>query len=367
MRCFNRLWVAGELSLALALSACGGGGGSTPPPTPAPNPLFVATNGSDTNLGDAAHPLSSITRAAAAAANGYTIVVAPGTYRQTVTTERHGTLEPKGLTFIADVTGDRTGRGAGPVIIDASSLGGAIVFKLANTPMTAMDGFTIIGGPGKKGIVVSSDSTDAQVRNCIVHDNGDDGIAVQDSSSVLIFNNLVYNNTGAGVSIGGKSIGSAQAHIINNTIFGNRFRGIDVGTTTKASPNAFIRNNIVQNNGHDFNIKVFTLPNPDSLATYDADFNLVFPATYSEHQAAGIHDIGLDAKFVDVNVADFHLRGSSPAINAGDSLNGLQALANALRNLTTTGGTNCDKSAIDIGYHYPPSGRCTAVSSSAGQ
>jgi len=352
------------LIVVLALSACGGGGGggSTPAPAPAPNPLFVAPDGRDANVGDQAHPLASLTQAAQLAGNGYTIVVAPGTYRQTVTTERHGSVEPQALIIIADIGGDRSGRAAGAVIINGAGKGGAEVIALANTPGTLIDGFTVTGGAGK-GIVVSSDSNNVRVRNCIVHDNGDDGILVQDSSNVTIFNNLVYNNTGAGVSIGGNSLGSASTTVINNTIYGNHFRGIDVGTTSKASPNTFARNNIVQSNGQDFNIKVFTAPNPDSLSTYDADFNIVFPATYSEHQAAGIHDIAHDAQFVNPNADDFHLRGSSPAINAGDSLNDLSSLANALRNLTTTGGTNCDKSALDIGYHYPPAGRCTAVNS----
>jgi len=349
------------VALAAACGGGGGGGGSPAASTP-PNPLYVAPNGQDANLGDIDHPLATLNRAAQITPNGYTIIVAPGTYHEAVTTERRGSVEARSLSIIADVTGTSTQRAAGPVVIDATGTGAAAAFAVSNSAGTEVDGFTVLGG-AKYGILVTSDANDVQIRNCVVHDNADDGIHVQDSSNVVIFNNLVYNNQGSGVAIVGQSLGSQGAHLINNTLYNNQFRGITVGTSTKASQNAFARNNIVQNSG-DPTIRVLTPPPPSvprSDIGYDADFNLVLPANYEPTTIAGRHDVKSDALFVNAGAGDFHLRAGSPAINAGDSLIGMQELANALRGRTTTGGNDCDKSAIDIGYHYRIASSCTAA------
>ena len=194
---------------------------------------------------------------------------------------------------------------------------------------------------------------------------------MQDSASVVIFNNLVYNNVGMGVGIVAATSGSPNAIVVNNTIFSNGDRGITVGNAAIASAGAFVRNNIIEGNGIGStptleNIKVFTPPPnpvPRSDTGYSGDFNLVLPATCLPASLATLakHDLHQDATFKNAGSGDFHLIANSPAINAGDSLNTLPTLANFLRGRTTTGGTSCDQSALDMGFHYAPSGRCTAV------
>jgi parallel beta-helix repeat protein len=357
-----RLFMA--CALTGLLTACGGGGGSGPPPAPPPpNPLYVRIRGSDTNSGaDPANALRTISKAAQIARSGYQIIVGPGTYREGVTTAAVG-VAAQGLVFLADTSGQLTSDVAGPVVLDGAGTGESSGFNLFSSVGSMIDGFMVTGYPDA-GIVIKSGSHDFRIQNCIVFNNPGDGIRVQDSNNVLVFNNLVYGNTGSGVAIVGPTAGSAAAHVVNNTIVGNHFRGLTVGTSTRASPNAFVRNNIIQNSGQDFSIKVFTPPPasvPRSDVGYNADFNLVFPGTYLPSNVAGNHDIPRDAQFANAAAGDFHLRGSSPGINAGDSLNSMLELQTFLRGRTTTGGTDCDKSALDLGYHYEVSGRCTAV------
>jgi parallel beta-helix repeat protein len=319
----------------------------------------VRASGSDSNTGaNPAIALRTVSKAADMARSGSTIVVGPGTYQEGVTTM----VALQDLTFLADASGQQTGDAPGAVVLDGTTAGEEEGFNLSNSPGTLIAGFTITGFTDA-GIVIKSDSDNLRVQNCVISGNSSDGIRVQDSASVLVFNNLIYGNGGSGVAVAGATSGSPNAGVINNTIVGNQVRGLTVGTSTRASPGAFVHNNIIQDNGQDVSIKVFAPPPsnvPNSNVGYQADFNLVLPSTYLPSTIKGRHDVDLDAQFVNADAGDFHLRSASPAINAGDSLNGMPDLRAILRTLTTTGGTACDKSALDLGYHYPAV-RCTTA------
>ena len=328
----------------------------TPPPTatPPPNPLFVRLSGNDTNTGaDPGHALRTISRAAQVALGGDTIVVGPGTYREGVTVGGGGAV--RALLLIADPSGTRTGDAAGRVSIDATGAPEKAGFKMSGSPGTVIDGFVVSGGTDG-GIVVKSGSDNATIRNCTVFSNAGDGIRLQDSANVLVFNNLMYGNGGTGIGVVGQISGAPHATVVNNTIAGNGGRGITVGNTQAASPGAFVRNNIVQGNLGDANIKVFTPPPagvPRSDVGYSEDFDLVFPPFFLPPTLAGLHDIGADALFVNSGAGDFHLRLTSPAIDAGDPLSSLPALAGLLRLRTTTGAA-ADSGPLDLGFHYAP-------------
>jgi parallel beta-helix repeat protein len=342
-----------------AFGACGGGSTPAPPPPCAADTktCYVrATTGNDSNTG--ASPQSAfrtITRAAELVQSGYTIVVGPGTYREGVTTAIQGAT-PQALIFLADVSGAQTGDPAGAVVVDAGRVAGRAGFQLANSDGTVIDGFTITGAPDA-GIVLKSTSNDFQIRNCTVHDNPGDGIRIQDSTNVVVFNNLIYGNGGLGVgAVGTAGNGSPGAQVISNTIFGNGDRGITMGTSKAASQNGFVRNNIVQNNGTRTtpsleNIKVFVPPAADSEAGYNADFNLVFPPTYLPPRIAGPDDIGQDAAFVNAGTGDFHLRPTSRGVDGGGPLNLPNSDTTILRARTTTG-VGLDRGTFDLGFHF---------------
>ncbi len=332
--------------LALLLTGCGGGGGGggAPAGPPPPNPLYVRTSGNDTNSGgDPANALKTISKAAQLARSGYLIIVGPGTYREGVTTAAVG-VAPQGLQFFADVTGARTGDNAGEVKLDGTGTRATAGFNLFSSMGSLIDGFTMTGF-SDAGITIKSGSDDFTIQNCLITNNTGDGIRVQDSASVLIFNNLLAGNGGTGVGIVGQISGSPNARVLSNTMVDNGTRGLIVGNTSAASPGALVHNNVVQGNGGDANIKVFTTPRSD--LGYDGDYNLVFPGTYLPNDINGSHDFNGDAKFT----ADFHLQSTSPAINAGGPLNLPNSQTTILRGRTTTG-SNLDTGVFDMGFHF---------------
>lgn len=333
--------------LGFVLASCGGGAElvlPVPPPcNGADKVCYVSPSGNDNNSGgDPSVALASILRAAQIARDDYAIIVAPGTYRDPVTTNPVGRA-PKRLTFLAQ----------GRVVINLQGREGAAGFSLSNSDGTVIDGFFITGA-ADAGVALKSGNDGAVVRNCTIFGNPGDGVRVTDSANVLVFNNLITGNGRAGVRIGGTSAGSPQAQVIHNTIFGNVGRGIEIGNTQKASPGAQVINNIIQQNALagvvTENIKVET--NPPSQAGYRGDHNLVFPSIYNPSSIRGARDIARDALFVDPIVNDFRLRPASPAIDAGDPLDDRVDLRRILRERTTTG-VGRDVGALDLGYHFP--------------
>lgn len=350
--------------IAAAASACGGSG-STAPTSPPPNPLYVsATTGSDTNLGDQAHPLKSVSRATQLALSGYQIFVGPGTYGGGVTTVSKGTAQ-QGLQIIAEPSGAQT------VVIDATGTGVGFLFN--NSPGSLIDGFTIINATDA-GIVLKSSSDNFIIQNCRIHNNTGDGIRIQDSASVLIFNNLVYANSGLGIGIvasgAANTNGSPHANLINNTIYGNGNRGITVGNAAPKppSPGAFIRNNIVQSNRGDASIKVFTDPLARSEVEYSEDYDLVSPATFVpvNPDLSGTHDVRTNVAFANPTTGDFHVVSGNVLDVGAPDLGNLTTFDNGvlvplptfLARRTMTIGTGCDTGTLDIGFHYAATGSC---------
>lgn len=332
---------------AASLFGCGGGADlvlpSPPPCNGADKICYVSPTGNDNNSGgDPSVALATVLRAAQIARDDYTIIVAPGTYRDPVTTNPVGAA-PKRLTFLAQ----------GRVLIDVRGKAAAAGFSLSNSDGTIIDGFSITGA-ADAGVAFKSGSDGAVVRNCTIFGNPGEGVRITDSANVLIFNNLIVGNGGTGVRIGGTSSGSPRAEILHNTIFGNVGRGIEIGNSNRASPGALVLNNIVQQNALagtvTENIKVET--SPPSQSGYRGDFNLVFPAIYNPASIRGAHDIARDALFADSITNDFRLRPASPAIDAGDPLDDRVDLRRILRERTTTGASR-DVGNLDLGYHFP--------------
>jgi len=355
------------VAMLVGASLCGCGDGSEPPP---PNPLFVdAARGADGNSGTADEPLRTISRALQIARDGYFVVVAPGTYDETLTTDRPGFAAASALVLVADFTGELTRRFGGmpdprrvDVVVDATG-NPHEALKLNSSPGTTVDGFIFRGGP-----VVANKSPRAQIRNCEVTGSPGDGVRVQDSNEAIVFNNLVHHNAGIGIAIVPRS---QNVRIIHNTVVRNGERGVSVGNTKGAAPGAFLRNNIIQQNGpadRPDNIKVFDHTDPafDSLRGYDGDYNLVFPAVYvpTSLGRSARHDINLDAGFASANPTGregFLLRcdnlpsctRGSPALDVGDEIE--EPYRGCLAKWSAVGNGNRDLGPLDLGFHMASS------------
>lgn len=269
-RALNRLaWSGG---LAALLAACAPG-----------KHLYVAPDGDDGNSGTKSAPFSTIGRADAAAAPGFTIHVAPGTYEVSapgahsagIITQRSGTAAER-IRFVSDV-----------------KWGAKIVVTGTGTAWRSkgnyvdIEGFDI-SGTGRHGIL--ADGANLTITNNFVHDltvsggcTGAGGAAIDTNGgpgNVLIKGNVVRNiglamlgncRTVQGIYIanphnvvvnnvvsGVAAVGIQQWHgatdstIVHNTVFhckiGILIGGGDSGTLPDGSQNNYVANNIVYDN-----------------------------------------------------------------------------------------------------------------------
>jgi hypothetical protein len=181
------------------------------------------------------------------------------------------------------------------------------------------------------------------VRNCEVRANAS-GILVQNSTGVLVFNNLIDGNDATGIVVGGGT-GSADVRLVNNTVVANGGGGIRIGTTGSApATRTLVQNDIVQDNQGD-NLEI----NQPSLETAAVRYNLVFPPTYSPPSTEHARDVNADARFV--GDEDRRLTEETPAVDAGDPETDPE-LAALLASRTVLGNGAADIRTVDLGYHF---------------
>lgn len=143
----------------------------------------------------------------------------------------------------------------------------------------------------------------------------DYGIPVGYTGSVLVANNLCFNNGGSGIH----SYFSANVDIVNNTTYGNG-QVVDYASLfANASRNVRILNNIIY--ADPGKPVTSNSNNTGVIHDYNIYFGGLAPA------APGKNDRVIDAAFVNASkdplVADFRLKAASPAINQGKDFPGL--------------------------------------------
>jgi len=329
---------------ALSLWGAAGAQGAT---------IYVRQGGDDRSAGSSpATAVRTITHAALVAKPFDRVVVGPGTYAE-------GDISPNAsghVSFIADRRGRETGDAPGDVVVDGH--GASTGFVLNHNLAITVDGFVISGAP--IGVYVKSQSTQTTISNCVVTNSSDNAIYIQDSSNVIVFNCLMFDNARSGILVTGNVSGSPGARVINNSVYGNGDRGIFFSGSTIGSPNGLVINNIVQGNAV-AGIEV----NPLSRTGYLSAGNVA-----ADHYASGapvdVADIRADPLFVDSSgqaidpsgphtADEFHLsqaragqRMTSPAVDAGSDLARHLGLSRAS---TRTDGRP-DGGFVDAGYHY---------------
>ena len=201
---------------------------------------------------------------------GDTVLVADGVY----TGDGNKNLDFNGKTIT--VTSEN---GAESTIIDCERSGRGFYFHNGEYEASVVSGFTITNG--------------------YIDDDGG-GICCEYSSSPTITNNTITNNLAEYVG-GIYCEYSSSPTITNNTITNNSAHLFVGGLRCDSSSSPTITNTILWNNG------------PEEI--YASSITV----TYSDVQGGwpGEGNIDEDPMFVDPELGDYHLRASSPCIDAG--------------------------------------------------
>ena len=343
--------------IALLWQACGGGGGGgggtspnaqgtgTPrPPVTQPGARGTATPtfGSSRTPGPdmmIVQSGESIVDAAKSVHDGGIVVVAPGTYAAVVLNP--GDLQGS-VTLFADITGEFTDSAPAAVVIAAKSTDEAALEAFSQSGLF-IDGFTLRGGTDAG--FLCGDCSGITIQDCTISGGHGDAVRLERSDDVLVFNNLLTGNKGAGVA----ALGTVSLQVINNTIYNNAADGLllSLDENDRASTSAFLRNNIFNKN-KPTGIVVDTGP-PSSLDGFDANFNLNTDG-YSGTDR-GTDDVNADPLFIFPSGGDFHLASGSRAISTGtDAIDG--DLVDSLGQLSTQTDATLDTPPLDLGYHY---------------
>jgi hypothetical protein len=174
----------------------------------------------------------------------------------------------------------------------------------------------------------SGNSHDIEIFNNKVHDGRVSGrgiaLAIENGGTlknVKVYNNIIYNNAATGIDLAWYSKGTIDnISITSNTVYNNGLIdswGGGISADYSAATNVIIRNNIVSKNNH------YSIRSKNTNAVID--HNLIDGYIGGQGEAKGSDYVEGDPQFVNQANADFHLRGTSPAIEKG-SVNGVPSM-----------------------------------------
>lgn len=314
--------------------------------------LYIAPSGSDANPGNQAEPLRTIQRAASLVVPGTIVHVAPGVYRENVTTRAHGTATAR-VRYVSDTKwgaqiigggteGMWTNHGNYTDIdgFDVSGSGRVGILNLASHTrirgnrvhdLTISGGCTGSGGAGINDADYSA--SDNEINGNVVHDIGVPGTCnrVQGiyvtNQRAKIYNNIVFRVSAWGISLWHAA---DQVLVANNTVFQNGGDSIGGGIMVgvgdspggKTLSNTKVINNIVYNHSAS-GIVQYCYPDEQCIGSGNVIANnLVYgngtAITMVQGRATGT--ITSNPQFVNFQpngTGDYRLKHTSPAIDRG--------------------------------------------------
>jgi parallel beta helix pectate lyase-like protein len=289
------------------------------------------------------------------ATTGGTVLVAPGTYNETID-------------FLGKDIVVRSTQGAAKTTIHGGGNGSTVSFRTGETRLAVLEGFTITGGSGTNGAGggIYCSSASPTIRGNVISGNTcpglggtGGGIYIAASGGPLIVDNIITGNvvssSGAGIACAGSlpTIANNVIHnnqatngagggiycngckgamdVVNNTIYGNSAPA-GGGLACQGSTNVRMTNTILWNN---------------SATSFGPEMwvgSVLFPSTvtasYSNVKGGqagvqvnagctlnwGTNMMNASPLFVAANTGDFHIQYGSPCRDAGtNAANGIQA------------------------------------------
>ncbi|MEQ8763363.1 MAG: right-handed parallel beta-helix repeat-containing protein [Planctomycetota bacterium] len=302
------------------------------------------------------HP--TIQAAIAAAINGDTVLVDPGTYTENID------FQGKAITV-------RSTRGPSVTIIDGGASGPVVTFANFEGSGSVIDGFTIRNGKsddigGVFGGGVSCFKASPTIVNNTITGNISDiggGISIYYSSHPYVANNVIVDNQstagGAGAGIGINAL--SDPVIKNNLIARNVGPGLGgaINVLFNCSPQ-IINNTITQNSGGTGGaINVFAASptvwnsilwnnSPDEVYELGGSGSSTITYTTVQGGYPGVGNLSNDPSFIDPVLGDFRLDCASPCIDAGVNL-GSPPTHDIEGDLRTVDGDSDGLSIIDMG------------------
>lgn len=325
---------------------------------------YVRTNGKDSNSGTTVtSPFKTITKAVSVAMTGDTIYVAPGTYAETVTSVRAGSLGNP-IRLVADKAGTVFGVKAGNIVVKPGTSKDGIVLQhnyirvegvRVNKARVGLIVQNCTGCTFDNLDLVSSQTDAVQVVNAtttfdggLVRSSKDDGVEIGAGGVVTFNRTLIYSNKDRGVTL---TAATSSATLREAQVYSNTTHGVEAPLGSLTLVNCLIRNNkqdgvhlgpggspavsiwhstIARNTGDGVETESGTLTMTNSITAFNSGvgmrrsggtFTHTYNTIYSNSAGAfvgtvlGSGELTSDPLFTSTTV--YTLKTGSPAINAG--------------------------------------------------
>jgi hypothetical protein len=335
---------SGALSIpgsGLAASGIGGGDAGPRPQGSDTARFHVAMTGSDSNPGSRSLPFRTIQRAANEAKAGTTVHVAPGVYRENVTTNVEGTRHAR-IRYLSDTKWGAKIIGSGTEAVwtnhgNYTDIAGFDISGSGRLGILNRASHTVISGNHVHNLAVSGGCTgeggagimngnyrgiNADIIGNVVHDIGIPGScnAVQGiyhaNLGGRIHNNIVYRAASFGIHLW---------HAANKVVIANNISFV-IGAGDKPGgvvlDHTKVVNNIVYDNPH-ASILEFCYPGQNCIGSNNTVANNLVFGNGSEVRlrvGSARKTINADPQFVNYQAngsGNYRLRRTSPAVNKG--------------------------------------------------
>jgi hypothetical protein len=326
--------IGGVILLVLLLSL-----GLTAVAAPSQTIWYVRPDGSDEGTGSLLLPFGTIQHAVNVATDGDTILVAAGTYTEnlniTETLTLRGGYAISGTVWLPP--GTLVLPGVEATVIDGSGVVSQPVIIIQDIAGSVLlEGFIVTGGyawdTGGGGGISAGGTPEVTIRNCIIRGNrgpeqGSGGVA---GNNLIIIDSFIVDNQIVSDAPPGDTAGAggvrANDVVMINTLVGDNHGDAGIHVNGDLT----LVNVTVANNDGDviFNpLLTATLGITNSIIYDNAPIHLSQCPTggdctvnYSDIEggwSGGIGNISADPQFMDAANGDYHLRVSSPCIDAG--------------------------------------------------